>query len=221
MFRCGICNVVSRDLIQHDKHLQGKRHKRNFNLAASGDTGKPSTAAESEPQGKRQKQNAKDLASVEAALYKIAAEAAAETEAVLERMLTGEVEEPSTACSVPDGTEELPSDKLLAVETYLEGIGGADKITRVGSKFGLRKAQLMKHFHVFWPEGANEHFVSLSPLPARQISNLEQHDSSMDGEPLLQSELVAALREMRRIEAQAISSGLRECIDVHRVSVDS
>ena len=75
MFRCGICNVVSRNLIEHDKHLEGKRHKRNFSLAAG-------TAENvSNVPGKRRK---KDIAAVEAALERIAAEAAAETEAALE-----------------------------------------------------------------------------------------------------------------------------------------
>ena len=32
-FRCNICNVVSRDIIQHDRHLRGKRHANNVAAA--------------------------------------------------------------------------------------------------------------------------------------------------------------------------------------------
>jgi len=35
-YRCSICQVVSRDIVQHDKHLTGKRHARNVELAVSG-----------------------------------------------------------------------------------------------------------------------------------------------------------------------------------------
>ncbi|KAK3262287.1 hypothetical protein CYMTET_28845, partial [Cymbomonas tetramitiformis] len=33
MYRCNICNVISRDLLQHDKHLEGKRHRTNAQIA--------------------------------------------------------------------------------------------------------------------------------------------------------------------------------------------
>ena len=32
-FRCNLCNVISRGIIEHDKHLEGKRHKKNVAVA--------------------------------------------------------------------------------------------------------------------------------------------------------------------------------------------
>eukprot|EP00930_Biecheleria_cincta_P070344 TRINITY_DN57986_c0_g1_i1.p1 TRINITY_DN57986_c0_g1~~TRINITY_DN57986_c0_g1_i1.p1 ORF type:complete len:222 (-),score=46.14 TRINITY_DN57986_c0_g1_i1:285-950(-) len=212
MYRCGICNVVSRNLIDHDKHLEGKRHKRNFKLALAGDISTTSFAVE--PKGKRQKQNAKDMASVEAALERIASEAAADTEALFEQMLAGETSE-TTATSVPlcskdsaRSDEDIPSEKIEAIRAHLKCAGGSDKITRVGSKFGVQKAVLNKYFHVVWPEGAAEHFVSLSAsfLPSADLVADDLYDSDLDGEPLLQSELTEALRELRRMEEEARAS---------------
>jgi hypothetical protein len=34
-YRCAVCNVLSKGLIAHDKHLSGKRHQRNMEKAAS------------------------------------------------------------------------------------------------------------------------------------------------------------------------------------------
>jgi hypothetical protein len=33
-FKCAVCNVISPNLIAHDKHLSGQRHKRNEEAAA-------------------------------------------------------------------------------------------------------------------------------------------------------------------------------------------
>lgn len=46
LFRCNVCNVTSRGLIQHDKHLEGKRHKQNVAIACG-------EAAGPRPQQKR------------------------------------------------------------------------------------------------------------------------------------------------------------------------
>lgn len=34
IFRCNVCNVISRGIIEHDRHLEGKRHKNNVAVAS-------------------------------------------------------------------------------------------------------------------------------------------------------------------------------------------
>jgi len=47
MFRCNICNVISRGIVEHDKHLEGKRHKNNVAVA----TGEASAPAQRQKRG--------------------------------------------------------------------------------------------------------------------------------------------------------------------------
>ncbi|CAK0860791.1 unnamed protein product [Prorocentrum cordatum] len=242
MYRCGICNVISRDLREHDKHLSGKRHKRNFSLAAAaGDGARARTehahgvhAHSAGSHGaKRQRQRARDLASVDAAMERLAADASVETEALLFGMLTGggpspgdsgesaNTAPPQSECDAAVGRRlqhdesspavaPMSSEQVSAVKTHLESRGGADRITRVGSKFGLRKMQLAGHFHIVWVEASSEHFVSLSASlpqapahPPEADGEAGEEAEDLDGEPLLESELIAAVREQRMLEELA------------------
>ena len=48
-FKCAVCNVISPNLIAHDNHLSGKRHKRNEEAAAAGAAVPSKTTRVSEP----------------------------------------------------------------------------------------------------------------------------------------------------------------------------
>ena len=43
IFRCNVCNVISRGIIEHGKHLEGKRHKNNVAIA-TGEAAAPAQA---------------------------------------------------------------------------------------------------------------------------------------------------------------------------------
>lgn len=59
LYRCNVCNVTSRGLIQHDKHLEGKRHKQNVAIACGEAAGprpqqkRPAGQNESKPERKK------------------------------------------------------------------------------------------------------------------------------------------------------------------------
>jgi hypothetical protein len=70
-YRCAVCNVTSKGLVAHDKHLMGKRHKRNVEKAAgpaAPKRGKPAKLAASKPESaraaKRQRQQQRDSEAV-------------------------------------------------------------------------------------------------------------------------------------------------------------
>lgn len=239
MYRCAICNVVSRDLVEHDKHLSGKRHRRNFGIAAAAENGAQSRATNAhgvhsaESHGsKRQRQRARDLASVDAAMERLAADASAETEALLLGMLNGGAspegsvesarsDPAQSECAAAAGRRShheessstvapMSSEQVSVIKSHLDSMGGADKITRVGSKFGLRKLQLARHFHIIWAEASSEHFVSLSASLPGAPASLEEvdeeagdEDEDLDGEPLLESELISVVREQRMLDELA------------------
>eukprot|EP00667_Euglena_gracilis_P029594 EG_transcript_39408 len=64
-YRCNVCDVISRDLIEHNRHLEGKRHARNVAVA----TGQcaPPPALDGAPSAKRRRRAERETASVAAA----------------------------------------------------------------------------------------------------------------------------------------------------------